>query len=207
MFIQSAFAADTFEQIRERCRESVSPQVQSCMQARKGSGRSRVEPGSVSGGNFKASCSACVQRESQRAAAGKAAPAAPKADAGAPKDAVAIRAVFVAPPRTIADITEILDKEKPDPAKLAKLKGDADKPPPQGVPASHTGTVLLRPRQRARSARPATRKRSPTAESAGGGRGTIPFRRTATHQAVRRPAAFGARRSEARRRYVPADGA
>ena len=36
---------------------------------------------------------------------------------------------FVAPPRTIADITAILDSEKPDPATLAKLKKNADDEP------------------------------------------------------------------------------
>jgi hypothetical protein len=54
----------------------------------------------------------------------------------APKDAIAIRAVFVAPPRTIADITDILDKERPERAKLAKLKTDADQAPPQSVSAT-----------------------------------------------------------------------
>jgi CHAT domain-containing protein/tetratricopeptide (TPR) repeat protein len=33
---------------------------------------------------------------------------------------------FVAPPRTIADITAILDQEKPDPARMAKLQADAN---------------------------------------------------------------------------------
>ena len=41
--------------------------------------------------------------------------------------------VFVAPPRTIKDITAILDEEKPDPVKLAKLQGKADAQPPSGV--------------------------------------------------------------------------
>jgi CHAT domain-containing protein len=39
--------------------------------------------------------------------------------------ALAQRAGFVAPPRTIADITAILDQEKPDPAKRAKVEADA----------------------------------------------------------------------------------
>ena len=36
---------------------------------------------------------------------------------------------FVAPPRTIADITAILDQEKPDPKLAAKLRTDADAKP------------------------------------------------------------------------------
>lgn len=45
-------------------------------------------------------------------------------------EAVAQRAQLVAPPRTIADITAILDQEKPDPAKRAKVEADAEAEPP-----------------------------------------------------------------------------
>ena len=48
---------------------------------------------------------------------------APKADLVAPGSY--LLAGFVAPPRTIADITAILDSEKPDPAALVKLKAAA----------------------------------------------------------------------------------
>ena len=40
---------------------------------------------------------------------------------------------FVAPPRTIADITAILDQEKPDLDRLAATRARADAPPPQNV--------------------------------------------------------------------------
>jgi CHAT domain-containing protein len=40
-------------------------------------------------------------------------------------------ASFVAPPRTIADITAILDQQKPDPARIAKLQAEAEAAPPQ----------------------------------------------------------------------------
>ena len=40
---------------------------------------------------------------------------------------------FAAPPRTIADITAILDQEKPDPALVATNKAKADAQPPAGV--------------------------------------------------------------------------
>src|SRR4029077_20766030 len=39
---------------------------------------------------------------------------------------------FVAPPRTIADITAILDQEKPDPVHAAKMRSDADAEPSGG---------------------------------------------------------------------------
>ena len=41
------------------------------------------------------------------------------------------RAPFVAPPRSITDITAILDAEKPDPQLIAKLTGAADAMPPK----------------------------------------------------------------------------
>jgi CHAT domain-containing protein len=44
--------------------------------------------------------------------------------------ASAQRAGFVAPPRSIADITAILDQEKPDPAKRAKTEAEAAAEPP-----------------------------------------------------------------------------
>ena len=40
---------------------------------------------------------------------------------------------FVPPPRNIADITSILDQEKPDPAKLAKMTAEAEAQAPSGV--------------------------------------------------------------------------
>jgi hypothetical protein len=71
----------------------------------------------------------CVIREEQKQAAGVAAPSAPK-DASAATDApLEIRTSFVAPPRTIADITAILDSEKPDEAQIAQRKATADASP------------------------------------------------------------------------------
>ncbi len=40
---------------------------------------------------------------------------------------------FVAPPRTIADITAILDQEKPDPKVAARLRAEASAAPPAGI--------------------------------------------------------------------------
>jgi len=40
---------------------------------------------------------------------------------------------LVLPPRTIADITAVLDREKPDPAKVAAARAVADKAPPAGL--------------------------------------------------------------------------
>ena len=46
----------------------------------------------------------------------------------------ALPAGFVAPPRTISDITAILDSEKPDLKKIEELKADADAADRQGIP-------------------------------------------------------------------------
>jgi len=43
---------------------------------------------------------------------------------------------LVLPPRTIADITAVLDREKPDPAKVAAARAVADKEPPAGLDAA-----------------------------------------------------------------------
>src|SRR5262245_44072939 len=48
-------------------------------------------------------------------------------------------AAFVAPPRTIADITAILDQQKPDPAKKAAATAAADREPPAGASAQELG--------------------------------------------------------------------
>ena len=43
------------------------------------------------------------------------------------------KASLVAPPRTISDITAILEQQKPDPAAIAKLTATADAPAPAGM--------------------------------------------------------------------------
>ena len=125
VLLRPALAA-TLEQIQTACREEARPRVQACMQQKKDAGdrESNLEACKKSVGS--PIVRACVQRESKKAAAGKAAPAAPKADAATGTGAVAVPTAFVAPPRTIADITAILDQEMPDPAKLTKLKSDAE---------------------------------------------------------------------------------
>lgn len=45
----------------------------------------------------------------------------------------ALPAGFVPPPRTITDITAVLDKEKPDPKSLADMKAQADADPPSNL--------------------------------------------------------------------------
>ena len=131
--LHCAFAA-THEQIVERCRESARPQVQACMMGKRGSGDRESNLAACREAVGKPIVHACVLREEQKQAAKTPPPAAPKDETAiAPKDAAAVQPVFVAPPRTIADITAILDNEKPDEAKIAARKAQADATPPNDL--------------------------------------------------------------------------
>ena len=128
--LPSAFAA-THEQIIAKCRETARPAVVACVRS-KGGGRGSeaiIEACRQSVG--KPIVYACVLREEQKQAGGVAAPPAPKGESTpAANDAAPVQAAFVAPPRTIADITAILDSEKPNATKIAERKANADATPP-----------------------------------------------------------------------------
>ena len=131
--LHSAFAA-THEQIVERCRESARPQVQACMMGKRGSGDRESNLAACRESVGKPIVHACVLREEQKQAAKTPPPAAPKEETAVPPSgAAAVQPVFVAPPRTIADITAILDSEKPDEAKIAARKAQADATPPNDL--------------------------------------------------------------------------
>jgi CHAT domain-containing protein len=87
-----------------KCRAGASPKVKACVMA------------ALNAANGRANVAIEVYKNGK-----------PKEDVVAPGNA--LPAGFVAPPRTIADITAVLDNEKPDPAMLAKLKADADSEP------------------------------------------------------------------------------
>jgi CHAT domain-containing protein len=120
-----AFAGLSIEAAREHCRMSVGrPIVQACMRAGGGAGdreacRAKASP----------QVHACVMA-ALNAANGRANVAVSVPTEAAPKvSAAAVPAAFVAPPRTIADITAILDSEKPDLKTIEELKSDADAEP------------------------------------------------------------------------------
>ncbi len=110
----------------ENCRMSVGkPIVQACMRAAGGRGaieqcRAQATP------KVRACVQAALNAANGRANVAVAIPteAAPKVSA-----ADALPAGFVAPPRSIADITTILDNEKPDLKKIEETKADADAEP------------------------------------------------------------------------------
>jgi CHAT domain-containing protein len=128
--------AATHEQIVESCRQAHMEELHACVHGKIGNPRNA--PGDELE-KARQACGAaivrpCVLREEQKQAAGVAAPAVPKGEAApAPDAALEIRASFVAPPRTIADITAILDSEKPDEAQIEKRKALADASPPNNV--------------------------------------------------------------------------
>jgi CHAT domain-containing protein/tetratricopeptide (TPR) repeat protein len=118
--------AGTHEEIIEKCRQAMMPQIHACARSK---GLRDVEA-------IKQQCGfalvhPCVIREEQKLSARTPAPAAPRGETmPAIGDAAPIRTTFVAPPRTIADITAILDSEKPNDAKIAERKASADAAPP-----------------------------------------------------------------------------
>jgi CHAT domain-containing protein len=125
--------AATHEQIIERCRQAMHPQVMACAIAKGLKGNPEA---------VRAQCGAplvrpCVEREEQKQAAGVAPPPPPKDDSAAAASAAApLQPTFVAPPRTITDITAILDNEKPNAAEIAKRKAEAEAAPPKGASVS-----------------------------------------------------------------------
>ena len=125
-------APATHEQIVDACREAARPTMIACMQSRRGKGDRETLHEQCRQAVGIPFVKACVLREEQKEAAGKAAPAAPKLESAPPppSGAVAIRPSYVAPPRTTADINAILEREKPDPAKIAARKTLAEASPP-----------------------------------------------------------------------------
>ena len=126
-------AAASHEQIVDACRQQMRPQIMACALAK----GLRGNPEAV-----RQQCGAplvrpCVMRAEAKQAAGVAPPAAPKEEVPiAPAALLPLAPTFVAPPRTITDITAILDSEKPDPGKIAKRKTDAEAEPPKAASAS-----------------------------------------------------------------------
>jgi CHAT domain-containing protein len=122
-------AALTQEAARENCRMTVGkPIVQACMQAQ--GGRKAGADVEACRAKAKPQVHACVMA-ALNAANGRANVAvdvpkevAPKLDPG-----TALPKGFIAPPRTISDITAILDSEKPNEKLIAELKADADSTP------------------------------------------------------------------------------
>jgi tetratricopeptide (TPR) repeat protein len=127
----SCARAATHEQIIESCKQAHMEELRACVRGKVGNPKSAIGPElekarQACGG---AIVRPCVIREEQKQAAGVAAPSAPKEAPAVPDALLEIRTSFVAPPRTIADITAILDSEKPDQAQITQRKATADASP------------------------------------------------------------------------------
>ena len=130
--VTSAFAA-SLDEIRDKCRQQFHDQIMACALAKGIKGN----PEAVRDQCGMPLVRPCAIQEAAKQAAGTAAPAAPKDNSVVtPAIAVTVQPTFIAPPRTIADITAILDSEKPDDAKIAARKAEADAAPPSNVSAT-----------------------------------------------------------------------
>jgi CHAT domain-containing protein len=113
-----AFAANP-KQLIESCRNSVGrPIVIACMRGGGGSMeacRERAKPKVM----------ACVQAAMEKLLPKQAAPKAEEAPSAADIAKIAPTSL-VAPPRTVSDVTAILDQQKPDPSRTAQLQAAAD---------------------------------------------------------------------------------
>jgi hypothetical protein len=128
VFAVTPAAAVDRNQLIESCRNSVGkPIVVACKQ---GGGdieacREKARP----------KVQACVQAALEKSLPKQAAPSAAKPEAAPSAEDIAKAAPtsLVAPPRTVADVTAILNQQKPDPARTADLNAAADAPVPDGL--------------------------------------------------------------------------
>ena len=122
-------SALTKEEAIENCRASVGrPIVQACMAGNRNGDREACR--ALATPKVRACVIAALNAANGRANVPVAAPTEQAPSADIAKQAAALPTGFVAPPRTITDITAILDSEKPDPAQIAKLRAEADAPVP-----------------------------------------------------------------------------
>jgi CHAT domain-containing protein len=133
LVMSSTANALTIDQAKENCKETVrGPAVRACMQGLKGSGGDREanleKCRSAATPKFQACVQAALNKANGRSNT------AITIENGAHKEIVdisrALPAGFVAPPRTITDITAVLDNEKPDAASIAAMKAKAEAAPP-----------------------------------------------------------------------------
>ncbi|MBB5055085.1 CHAT domain-containing protein [Afipia massiliensis] len=144
--MNAAFAL-SLEQARESCRNTVGrPIVQACM-AGQGKAADAEQRREACRAQASPKVKACVLAALNTANGRANVPIALHKDGKPPSDNVApgnaLPAGFVAPPRTIADITAILESEKPDPATLAKLREDADDEPEKNASQSDLADFYL----------------------------------------------------------------
>jgi CHAT domain-containing protein len=126
---QASPAAMTKEAAIEHCRQTVGRAiVQACSHGHHGANLEECR--ALATPKVRACVIAALNAANGRANVPIAAPTEQAPSAEIAKQAEALPTAFVAPPRTITDITAILDSEKPDPAKIAETRAEADAPDP-----------------------------------------------------------------------------
>lgn len=130
---QPAFALLTKEAALAKCKETVGHAfVQACSAGNRGmieECRAKASP------KVRECVIAALNAANGRANTAVEAPKEQGPSADIAKQAAELPTAFVAPPRTITDITAILDSEKPDPARVAAQRAEAEAVPP--AKASH----------------------------------------------------------------------
>jgi CHAT domain-containing protein len=138
----------TMEQAIARCKESVGrPLVRSCMMgsggALKGGGEARERCIAQATPQVRACVAKALNAANGRPNVAVPLPAESKPGAMAKNvqaaQTDAAPALFVAPQRTIADITAILDSEKPDPKRIEELQAKSNAKAPSGGSAEQLG--------------------------------------------------------------------
>jgi CHAT domain-containing protein/tetratricopeptide (TPR) repeat protein len=118
----------TKDQATERCRNSVGrPIVMQCMRSGRGD---RPACRQLARPKVQACIRQALAAANRRANVPVEVPKNERREDSIEKQAAELRPAFVAPPRTISDITALLDGEKPDAEKIAKIKSEADASPP-----------------------------------------------------------------------------
>lgn len=118
-------AALTKEEALENCRATVGrPIVQACMAGNRNGDREACR--ALATPKVRACVISALNAANGRANVPVAVPTERAPSQEIAKQAATLPTSFVAPPRTITDITAILDSEKPDPAQIAKLRAEAD---------------------------------------------------------------------------------
>src|SRR5262245_32116290 len=124
--------AATMEQAMAQCKEQVSPIVRACVRQKMVANHDNDPEKYIPG--CRAPVIAQVKACITKLIGAEGFKQHPVEDATTPAYESARTAAVdrprVVPPRTIADITAILDREKPDPARLKKLQAAADAPEP-----------------------------------------------------------------------------
>ena len=125
--------AATMEQAMAQCKEQVTPVVRECVRQRwRADEAIRIPISLVPGAGDGADQGLRRQADRRGRLQEQSARCRQRACVRAPRKQPSAGQKRVIPPRTIADITAILDQEKPDPARLKKLQAAADAPPPGG---------------------------------------------------------------------------